>query len=43
MVALRGKNKHTKLKLLGFEVENGECGQGRQGTVEHEWYQCRAK
>ena len=38
MVALWGKkifeNGHTKLKLLRFEVESGDCGQCGQVTLE---------
>ena len=30
------ENGHTKPKLLRFEVENGNCGQGGQGTIELE-------
>ena len=28
------ENGCTKLKLLRFEVESGDCGQKNQGTVE---------
>ena len=38
MVDSRGEkyfeNGHTKLKLLRFEVESGDCGKKNQGIVE---------
>ena len=30
------ENGHTKIKLLRFEVESGDCEQGGQGIVELE-------
>ena len=37
------ENRHTKLKLLWFEVESRDCEQGGQGTVELKQYHYRAE